>query len=96
MMRGEPGTARSEWRVRYECPNVKDIPIAPPKPAFLPSEAALFHGDRTETGSTSPCMPEYELTRSLLEELKSSLPTIEELEAELAEAVGKGDDTPGI
>jgi len=41
-------------------------------------------------------VPEYELTRSLLEELKSSLPTIEELEAELAEAVAEGDDTPDI
>jgi hypothetical protein len=35
---------------------------------------------------------DYELTRALPENLKSSLPSIEEIEAELQREIGEGDD----
>jgi predicted nuclease of restriction endonuclease-like (RecB) superfamily len=47
----------------------------------------------TLRGMTKPIgVSEYELTRTLPEELKSALPTIEEIEAELEENLNKGED----
>ncbi len=47
----------------------------------------------TLRGMTKPIgVSEYELTRTLPEELKSALPTIEEIEAELGENLNKGKD----
>ena len=47
----------------------------------------------TLRGMTKPIgVSEYELTRTLPEELKSALPTIEEIEAELEENLNRGED----
>ena len=65
----------------------------------VPADPPLVHGTDHRTGVVAEYtlrdihkpigISAYELTRSLPENLKSSLPTVEEIEAELAREVGK-------